>query len=275
MDLDRATLAQLKRYAAAFKDARERQCNESDTVLYLCKFCEEVLGYDSLKGEVSKEHAIKDRFCDVALKIEGEVRVLIEAKAASLLALSDKHIEQAENYASRGGLKWVALTNGVHWRLYHLSFSEGDGITHDLAFEANLLEELEKDPKALWARLGLLHRSAVKKGALEEYWSHRKALAPAAVVRALFREEVLKHIRKELRRDADVLPELQDVFNAVRDVLSREALTEAGDLSIAKKRKRRKVKRTDAATGETVEVEEEASDSADDAPSATVPPPAV
>jgi hypothetical protein len=50
--------------------------NESDTVLYLIKLFEEVLGYDALKGEISKEVAIKDRYCDMAIKIDGAVRML-------------------------------------------------------------------------------------------------------------------------------------------------------------------------------------------------------
>ena len=33
--------------------------------MYLVKFFEEVLGFDSLKGEISKELAIKDRYCDM------------------------------------------------------------------------------------------------------------------------------------------------------------------------------------------------------------------
>ena len=41
MALDKSTSAQLKRFATAFKDARERGANESDTVMYLIKFFEE------------------------------------------------------------------------------------------------------------------------------------------------------------------------------------------------------------------------------------------
>jgi len=122
MGVPRATGNLLKRFAQAFQEARERGANESDTVMYLVKFFEEVLGYDSLKGQISKELAINDRFCDIALKPDGSVRVLVEAKAASVATLLDKHIEQAENYASRAGITWALLTNGVEWRLYHLTF---------------------------------------------------------------------------------------------------------------------------------------------------------
>jgi hypothetical protein len=265
MAIPKDVLAQLKRFATAFAEARDRGANESDTAMFLVKFFEEVLGYDSLKGEISKELAIKDRYCDIALKIDGSVRVLVEAKAAGLKGLADKHIEQAENYASRAGLPWVVLTNGVEWRLYHVTFSEGEGIAHDIAFEANLLTELEADPDVLWSKLGILSRGAVKKNDLDEYWAHKKVLSAASVVRVLFHEDVLAVIRRELNREAPARLDVEDVFKAVRDVLSKESLAEAGDLGIRKKRKRRrKVERTDTRTGAVVteEVEEDDPDDA-------------
>src|SRR5688500_2942317 len=53
MALEKAVLNQLQKFAAAFRDARERGANESDTVMFLVKFFEDVLGYDPLKGEIS------------------------------------------------------------------------------------------------------------------------------------------------------------------------------------------------------------------------------
>jgi predicted type IV restriction endonuclease len=260
MGIPKDVLAQVRRFAMAFKEARDRGANESDTAMYLVKFFEEVLGYDSLKGEISKEHAIKDRYCDIALKLDGAVKVLVEVKAAGLKALSDKHIEQAEGYASHSGLPWVLLTNGIEWRLYHVSYNEGEGIAHEVAFEANLLTEAESDPDGLWTKLGVLSRSSVKKNDLDEFWAHKKVLSASSVVRVLFHEDVLAVIRRELNRDAPARLDVEDVFKAVRDVLSKEALAEAGELGIRKKRKRRrKVQRTDAVTGTVVteEVEED------------------
>jgi len=57
--------------------------------------------------------------------------------------------------------------------------------------------------------------------------------------------------------------ELEDVFKAVRDIISKEALAEAGDLGIVRHRKRKKkVQRTDAATGQVVTEEVEVEDDA-------------
>lgn len=278
MAISKDVLAQLKRFATAFREARERGANESDTVMYLVKFFEDVLGYDSLRGEISKELAIKDRYCDLALKIDGEVRILVEAKAAGLKGLTEKHIEQAENYASRGGITWVLLTNGIEWRMFHVTFAEGEGIAHEVAFEANLIEEVESDADGLWLRMGLLSRASVKKKELEDYWSERKALSPASVVKVLFHEDVLALVRRELNRVAPARLDMDDVFKAVRDVLSKEALADAGDLGITKKRKKRKkVQKTDAATGHTVteEVEVDGDDDGQADPAAAEAAPAV
>lgn len=265
MAINKDVLVQLKRFATAFREARERGANESDTVMYLVKFLEDVLGYDSLRGEISKELAIKDRYCDLALKVDGEVRILVEAKAAGLKGLTEKHIEQAENYASRGGINWVLLTNGIEWQMFHVTFAEGEGIAHEVAFEANLIEEVESDVDGLWQRLGLLSRTSVKKKELEDYWSERKALSPSSVVKVLFHEDVLALVRRELNRVAPARLDLEDVFKAVRDVLSKEALADAGDLGIMKKRKKRKkVQKTDAATGQTVTEEIDVEGEGDD-----------
>lgn len=256
MALDKSTTNLLNRFAQAFKDARDRNANESDTVMFIVKMLEEAFGYDSLKGEISKELAIKDRYCDIALKIDGTVRVLVECKAASIKELVEKHIEQAENYASRAGLCWVLLTNGIQWKLFHLAFSEGEGITHDLAFDANLIDEMVVNAEDLWEKLSILSRESVAAGELEDFWEEKKALSPASVIRVLFNHDVLTVIRRELNRNAPARLDLEDVLAAVRDLLSKEALMAAGDISMTKRRRRRRK------TAQT----------ADDAEASTAPP---
>jgi hypothetical protein len=150
----------------------------------------------------------------------------------------------------------VLLTNSIDWQLYHLTFNEGEGIVHELAFAANLIDEVEKNPEALWGKLANLSRAAVKKGALEDFWFQRKVLSPSSVVRVLFHEDVLKLVRRALRKEAEAMLDLEDVYRAVRDIISKEALAEAGDLGIVRRRRRRKkVQQTDEATGKTVSVE--------------------
>ncbi len=231
--MDRGIKKALQQYAQVFQDGRERNVNEADTVMYLVRFFTDVLGYD-LFSEITKEFQVRERYCDIAVKVKGQVRFLIEAKAMPL-ALSDRHIEQAENYASRSGIEWVVLTNGATWRLYHLTF-ESTGIEHDLAFDVELIPE--SDLEEVWKRLELLSRKRVVSGALEEFWAHKKTLSPVSLMKALFTEEVLARIRRELRRKSDVRLELTDIAASLRRLLNPEVLTE--DIKIRKARKKRK-----------------------------------
>jgi len=244
MELDRSTASRLRKYAQVLRDARDRSAAEADTVMLISKFLEDVLGYDPLSGEISREHQIQGRYCDLAIKIGGEVVFLIEAKQAGT-KLSDKDIEQAENYASRSGIEWVVLTNGGEWNLYHVTFAEGEGISHELAWTVDLIGGVEgegADPKKLWETIGLLSKDAIEDDALDDYWTAKTALNPGAVVRALFSQGTIASMRRELRRSAGFMLSVEAVFDAVRDVLSRESLMAAGDIRIPRKKKRRKAK---------------------------------
>lgn len=113
---------ELKVILPHLKKAKEDNLNEADTVLRIIKVLEGVLGYDGL-SEITKEQQIRDRYCDMAIKIDGAIRFLVEAKAAGVV-LRDRHIEQCQRYASEGNIRWALLTNGVVWNLYHLTFEE-------------------------------------------------------------------------------------------------------------------------------------------------------
>lgn len=91
--------------------ARDENLNEADTVRRLVKCFEEVFGYNGM-SEVTQELEVKEKYCDLAIKINGAVKLLIEAKAGGIV-LRDRHIEQAERYAAESNIKWVLLTNGV------------------------------------------------------------------------------------------------------------------------------------------------------------------
>src|SRR5262245_12562315 len=147
----------LKKFLPHLLQAQQDNLNEADTVQRLIKMFEDVLGYDAM-SEISREASVKDKFVDVALKVDGATRVLVEAKSAST-TLRDRHIEQAQNYAANANIRLVLLTNGVAWNLYHLTFEEG--IEATLAFSVDLASG-ELDDQAA-ETLGLLHRQSVKK----------------------------------------------------------------------------------------------------------------
>ncbi len=246
MPIEKADLAKLTKFAKVFADARERDANESDTVMYLIEFFKEVLDYDPLGGEISKEVAVDDRYCDFGIRLDDKIAFLVECKPAGARGLKSKHIEQAENYASRAAINWVLLTNGVIWQLYHLTF--GNGIEHELVFEVNLVDDLEQKPEWIWDALSVLNKRNVRDDSLTDYYEQQKLLSPKNIVNLLLGEEVLMKLRQELNRKSPARLDLTAVFEAVRDVLSQEALANAGDIvAPARKRRRRRQRRTDEA----------------------------
>lgn len=219
----------LKNMLPHLKKAQEDNLNEADTILRVIKVLEQVLGYDGLT-EITREQQIKDKYADLAVKIDGIVKFLIEAKAASI-GLRDRHIEQAERYAAEGNIRWVVLTNGVVWNLYHLSFEQG--IEYERAFTV----DLSTDPIDSAAELlALLHRQSIIRGEHEEFWSKQAALNPRSIVRALFFEDTLKLIRREIRKQEGMLIDEEDLGIAIQSLFSPEVREQIGPFKIRRKR---------------------------------------
>ena len=252
----------LKRFLPHLLEAQRDNMNEADTVQRLCKVFEDVLGYDGLT-EISREAQMKNKYVDVALKVDGVVKLLVEAKAAGI-ALRDRHIEQAQAYASRNNFQWVLLTNGVNWQLYHLTFEEG--IEYERAFTVDL--SIAEQFNASAALLAVLHRSAIKKGEHEDYWERRRVLGPASIGRALFHEDVLRLLRREIRRGEGLLIDSEDLAASLHGMFSQEAREQVGPLKIRRKRARAAKPRQAVApaAGEPLETDGEDEDVEDGGP---------
>ena len=220
----------LKKFLPHLLQAREGNLNEADTVQRLIKVFEEVLGFDAMT-EISREAQMKGKFVDIVLRIDGVIRLLVEAKAAGE-KLRDRHIEQAEAYASRNNYRWVLLTNGIEWNLYHLTFEEG--IDAQAAFRIDVSKPEEFDAAA--DKLALLHKQSIKKGELERFWEKNTALNPASIGKALFLEDVLLIIRREIKRDTGVLIDSEDLAASLYQMLSDDARVLIGTLKIRKRR---------------------------------------
>jgi len=245
----------LKKFIPHLVAARDQNLNEADIVVRLIKLLEDVLGYDGL-SEITREMNLKDKYVDLAVKIDGTVKFLIEAKSAGT-ELRDRHIEQAERYAAENNIRWVLLTNGVVWNLYHLTFEEG--IEYARAFSVDITGDLDSCADCI----GLLHRSVVRKGGLEDFWAHRVALGPASIGRALFHENTLRLMRREVRRKEGLAVDEEDLAKALHDMLSVEAREVIGPMKIRRQRAPRQAKKTAAVvSSKSTEKPHEATDDA-------------
>ena len=217
----------LKKYIPIFQQAKEQNINEAETSLRIGKFLEDVLGYDVFQ-DITKEHTIKDRYVDYAIKADGKVMFFIEIKQAGI-ELKEKHIEQASNYAANAGVEWVLLTNGIAWQMYHLTFDEG--IQSDLIISTNILADDASD------KLSLLHKKSILKGEHEDYYSKIKALSPRSIVQAIFQENTLRMIRGHLKKTSGITIEEDDLVNGIKGMISSQTWESIGDVKIKRKRK--------------------------------------
>jgi hypothetical protein len=206
----------LKKYQPIITAAKSRDVGEADTVTIIKDMLSDVFGYDKYH-EITSEFAIRGTFCDLALRLEGKISLLIEAKAIGL-DLRDQHVKQAIDYAANQGIDWVLLTNGLVWRIYHLIFSKP--IDQELVVEfdfTKLNHRADKDIEGvyLWGKEGW------QRSALGQYHVQRQALSRFYVGAMLQTEPVLDILRRELRR---VSPDVRIDTDEIKDVLVNEVI---------------------------------------------------
>jgi hypothetical protein len=178
----------------------------------------EVFGYDKYH-EVTSEYVIRGTFCDLAVEIEGQIRLLLEVKAIGL-DLKEKHMRQAANYAANQGVEWVVLTNGISWRVYKMDF--GKGIGEDQVLELNLMEMNPREAATLDC-LYLLTREGLMKSALPDYYVHKQATSRFILGALVLSDPVVTVIRRELKKISPVKVSIDQVTEVLeREVLKRE-----------------------------------------------------
>jgi hypothetical protein len=206
----------LKKYQPIITAAKSRDVGEADTVTIIKDMLSDVFGYDKYH-EITSEFAIRGTFCDLALRLEGKISLLIEAKAIGL-DLRDQHVKQAIDYAANQGIDWVLLTNGLVWRIYHLIFSKP--IDQELVVEfdfTKLNHRADKDIEGVY----LLCKEGWQRSALGQYHVQRQALSRFYVGAMLQTEPVLDILRRELRR---VSPDVRIDTDEIKDVLVNEVI---------------------------------------------------
>lgn len=209
-------VAGVKRYQPILAAAKARDVGEADTVTIIKDMLADVFGYDKY-AEVTSEFAIRGNYCDLALKIDGQLETLIEVKAIGL-DLKEHHVKQAIDYAANQGVDWVLLTNGICWRVYRVIFAKpiDQELVVDLDFSAlSARSEADLDLLYLWCKEGW------QRSVLGEYHTQKQALSRFFVGAMLQTEPVLDVIRRELRR---VSPDVRIDVDQIKAVLINEVM---------------------------------------------------
>ncbi|MEX0714975.1 MAG: type I restriction enzyme HsdR N-terminal domain-containing protein [Planctomycetaceae bacterium] len=209
-------VAGVKRFQPILASAKSRDVGESDTVTIITDMLAEVFGYDKY-SEITSEYAIRATFCDLAIKLDGTLQILIEVKAIGI-DLKDAHVKQAVDYAANEGVDWVLLTNGLTWRVYRVVFAKpiDQELVIDIEFCAiNPRSESDLELLFLWCKEGW------QRSVLGEYHTQRQALSRFFLGATLLNQPVLDVIRRELRR---VSPDVRITTDQIREVLAAEVI---------------------------------------------------
>lgn len=209
------------RFQKVLQSAKDRDINESDTVVIVTDMLSYLFGFDKY-AEITREFLIRGTFCDLAVKVDGIPRYLIEVKAIGT-TLKENHLKQAVDYGANKGIDWVVLTNGVIWEIHRIRFERP--ISSDLVCSVNMLE---LSPKRLadQEKLFLLCKEGLSKAAIEEFHQHQQSVNRFIIGALLFTTPVLEMLRRELRRVApDVRVEIGEIENLLRgEVVKRDVI---------------------------------------------------
>jgi predicted type IV restriction endonuclease len=226
----------LKRFQPILSAAKSRDAGEADTATIVKDVLSEVFGYDKY-SEITSEHLIKGTFCDLAVKLEGKLQLLIEVKAIGL-ELKEAHMKQAVDYAANQGVEWVTLTNGAIWRIYRIFFAQP--ISQELVFECDLLSMNPKN-RAQVESLYLFAKEGQSKSVLHDYHAQRQAMSRYYLGAMILSDVVVDVIRRELRR---MSPGVKIEVEELKSVLAEEVLKRdvvEGEKAIEARRKFYKV----------------------------------
>lgn len=214
----------VKRFKPIVAKAKDKDVNESDTVAIITDILSEVFGYDKY-SEVTSEFAIKKTFCDLALIVNGQPRILLEAKAAGL-NLKEQHIKQAVDYGSNSGIEWVILTNSVQWMVYRVLF--GRPVVSELVYEFDLTQINTKKESDLELLFYLTKEamSRAGKASLDEFHSHKQLVNKFVVAQVLMSDPVLDAVRKTIKKiSSDAKGTNEEIYRIIFDeIIKRDVL---------------------------------------------------
>ena len=224
----------IKRFKPIVAKAKDKDVNESDTVAIITDILSEVFGYDKY-SEITSEFAIKKTYCDLALKINDQPRVLLEAKAAGL-NLKEQHIKQAVDYGSNSGIEWVILTNSVQWMVYRIMF--GRPVSAELVYDFDFTQVNPKKESDLELLFYLTKEAMSKTGkaSLDEFHSHKQMVNKFVVAQTLLTEPVLDAIRKTIKKiSPDAKGTNDEIYRIISDEIIKRDVLDDEKTAAAKK----------------------------------------
>jgi hypothetical protein len=220
MKIPQAVIKRLKdsvpRFQKVLEAARSRDVNEADTVVIITDMLEQIFGMDKYT-EVTREHAIKGTYVDLAVQVDGQIQYLIEVKAIGM-DLRGNHLRQAVDYAAKEGVRWVVLTNGVDWEIHRVTVS--GQVTNEEVVKFNFLELSHRKQEDL-ETLFLLCRKGLDKDLIDEYYERQQACNRFVIGALLCGDAVATVVRRQLR---SITPGLKVTVDEIQSMIRDEVI---------------------------------------------------
>ena len=211
-------IRQTPKFQRIIRHASNRDVNEADTVKIVADILSEVFGFDRYT-EITSEYAIRSTYCDLAVKINDDVKYLIEVKSISI-DLKEAHLRQAINYGANEGIQWVILTNGLIWQVYNIRLKKS--IVSNKIFEFNFLD-LNPRKQEDRDQLFLLAKEGLSKDVISDYHERVKCVNRFVISPIILNKFGLDLIKRELRRLSPGLKidnsEIESILN--NDIIKR------------------------------------------------------
>ena len=248
----------IPKFRKILEQSLERDVNESDTVTIIIDMLEEIFGFDKY-SEVTREYAIQGTYCDLAIKTGKAIEYLLEVKAIGL-DLNDKHLRQAVSYAAKEGVRWVVLTNGIHWIIHRVTVE--NKVQHERIFDIDMMSinPKQKDHQIL---LFLLCKRGIEQDLIDDFYEYKQSVNRYTVAYLLLTDPVAISIRRELKKlKPGIKVDFEEIKNIIEnDIIKRDILENEEGIE-AKKQITKFVKKQEKEKNKNVEkvIDESTSD---------------
>lgn len=180
-------------------------------------FLTEVLGYREL-DEIKTEYNIRGEYADYVIQLKRKKQFVVEVKSVQL-DLNERHLRQSLSYAANEGIDWIILTNGRIFQIYRVVFNKP--IRTELLASIDFTEANSSDMKRYSEILVLFTKRGVEKDEHQTFWQRSIALSPDNLSKLLYSEDVIRHLKRELKKSSGISFDHEAIKAALRTCLGQ------------------------------------------------------